>query len=161
MAIDGDRIPSRSFLNCGIPQTKMIRLKTSQGAAAVMRTRLFRFFRLVSAVSKPSGEYIFFGFQNLNRITRAVMEIKDETTPASQGPWKLAIKACGTAKASPAVRAAGQTSFIFLKPQKTASSQKGTRTEKNGSCRPTMALSWRRSRPVTPAKATIGVPSAP
>ncbi len=67
----------------------------------------------------------------------------------------------GTAKAAPATRSAGQTSLIFLKPQKAQMSQKGMRTEKNGSCRPTMALSCRTSRPVTPARAMMGVPSAP
>ena len=67
----------------------------------------------------------------------------------------------GTANETPATSRAGQTSFIFRKPQKAQTSQKGTMSEKNGSCRPTMALSWRTSRPVTPARAMIGVPSAP
>ena len=47
------------------------------------------------------------------------------------------------------------------KPAKAQISQNGTMNEKNGSWRPTMALSWNRSSPVTLASAMSGVPSAP
>ena len=40
-------------------------------------------------------------------------------------------------------------------------SQNGTISEKNGSCRPTIAPSRNGSRPVTLARPAIGVPSAP
>ena len=89
------------------------------------------------------------------------MEQIAATTSTSHGPWKLATRNCGTAKATPATRIAGQISIIALKPTKAQISQNGTMTEKNGSCRPTIAESWRRSRPVTAARTMIGVPSAP
>jgi hypothetical protein len=47
------------------------------------------------------------------------------------------------------------------KPTKAQISQIGTMTEKKGSWRPIMPLSWSRSRPVTAASAITGVPSAP
>ncbi len=66
-----------------------------------------------------------------------------------------------TAKLRPEVRQAGQTSHIALRPAIAQTSQKGTMREKNGSCRPVMAERAWRSRPVTDARTTIGVPSAP
>ena len=89
------------------------------------------------------------------------METTAAPTPASHGPWKFEMRNCGTANETPATTSAGQTSAVFLKPQKAQTSQKGMIREKNGSCRPTIALSCRISRPVTPARATMGVPSAP
>ena len=46
-------------------------------------------------------------------------------------------------------------------PAITAINQKGTITEKNGNCLPTMALKSFSGNPVTAASAIIGVPSAP
>ena len=46
-------------------------------------------------------------------------------------------------------------------PANAHTSQNGTITEKNGSCRPTIALRANRSSPVTLCSAMIGVPSAP
>ena len=65
------------------------------------------------------------------------------------------------AKATPATKAAGQTPIMPLKPAKAHTTQNGTMMEKNGNCRPTMADRSFKSRPVTPLKAMIGVPSAP
>ena len=79
----------------------------------------------------------------------------------SHGPWKFETRYCGTAKVTPATRSAGHTSSMPRKPANAQTSQNGTMTEKNGSCRPIMALSSSRSRPVTPASAMTGVPSAP
>ena len=65
------------------------------------------------------------------------------------------------AKLRPQVRHAGQTSHIFFRPDIAQINQNGTMTEKNGNCRPTIALSCSSGNPVTFAKAIIGVPSAP
>ena len=79
----------------------------------------------------------------------------------SHGPWKLETRYCGSAKATPATRIGGQISTVRRSPAKAATSQNGTTSEKNGSCRPTMPLSSCRSRPVTADSAMMGVPSAP
>ena len=79
----------------------------------------------------------------------------------SHGPWKFDTRNCGTAKLTPAVRHAGQTPIIPRQPANAHTTQNGTRSEKNGSCRPTIAESVCTSRPVTPARAMMGVPSAP
>ena len=84
-----------------------------------------------------------------------------ETTSTSHGPWKLEIRYCGTANEMPATASAGHTSFVFLNPAKTATSQNGIITLKTGSWRPTCAESSCRSSPVTPCSAMSGVPSAP
>ena len=89
------------------------------------------------------------------------METMAATTSTSQGPWKLETRYCGTAKAMPATRRAGNTSSMLRKPTKAQISQIGTMTEKMGSWRPIMPLSSRRSSPVTAASAITGVPSAP
>jgi hypothetical protein len=48
---------------------------------------------------------------------------------------------CEMAKDAPVTRIAGQICIMPLRPAKTQISQKGTSTEKNGSCLPTMAPS--------------------
>ena len=58
-------------------------------------------------------------------------------------------------------RIAGQIASIPRKPAKAQISQKGTISEKKGSCRPIIAERSIRSSPVTPASAITGVPSAP
>ena len=83
------------------------------------------------------------------------------TTSTSHGPWKFDTRNCGIAKLTPATRIAGQISFMPRQPANAQISQNGTRTEKNGSWRPTIAESCSRSRPVTAASAMIGEPSAP
>src|ERR1043166_2840093 len=65
------------------------------------------------------------------------------------------------AKQTPAVRAAGQTPRMPRNPDMAQTTQKGTRTEKNGSWRPTILERSNSSIPVTPCKAMIGVPRAP
>src|ERR1019366_9302850 len=68
---------------------------------------------------------------------------------------------CGMAKVTPATATAGQISFIPLNPAYAHTSQKGTSTEKNGRMRPTWAPRVNSEKPVTAARAMIGVPSAP
>ena len=65
------------------------------------------------------------------------------------------------AKDTPQTRIAGQISIMPRNPAKAQISQNGTISEKNGSCRPTMAPRTYGSNPVTLARPTIGVPSAP
>ena len=77
------------------------------------------------------------------------------------GLMKLEIRNCGTANETPVTRIAGQISIIPRQPAKAQISQNGTISEKNGSCRPTIAPSRNGSSPVTLARPAIGVPSAP
>ena len=65
------------------------------------------------------------------------------------------------AKASPATRQAGQTSSMPRQPDIWTMSQKGTMSEKTGSCRPTMEERASSLRPVTLASVMMGVPRAP
>ena len=60
-----------------------------------------------------------------------------------------------------ATRIAGQISIMPRKPAKAQINQKGTISEKKGSCRPTIALNAFRSKPVTPCNPTSGAPNAP
>ena len=77
------------------------------------------------------------------------------------GLMKFEIRNCGTANETPVTRIAGQMSFMPLQPAKAQISQNGTMSEKNGSCRPTIAPSRNGSMPVTLDSPAIGVPSAP
>ena len=56
---------------------------------------------------------------------------------------------------------AGQISFMPLKPAYAHTSQNGTSTEKKGRMRPTCAPSVNSEKPLTAARAMMGVPSAP
>jgi len=56
------------------------------------------------------------GRQTRIRPTSAAMEQAPEEIPTSQGPWKFDTRNCGTAKASPATSAAGQTPTIPRQP---------------------------------------------
>ena len=66
-----------------------------------------------------------------------------------------------TANDRPVTRMAGQISIMALNPAKAQISQNGTKSEKNGSCRPIIPDSCSRSMPVTADKAMTGVPRAP
>ena len=68
---------------------------------------------------------------------------------------------CMIANVPPAVRQAGQTSIMRRQPTCAATSQNGTMSEKIGNWRPTIALSWCRSSPVSGAIVTSGMPSDP
>lgn len=58
---------------------------------------------------------------------------------------KLDTRYCGTANATPVTRMAGQISHMPLRPAKAQISQNGTSSEKNGNCRPTIAVTSIRS----------------
>ncbi len=66
-----------------------------------------------------------------------------------------------TPKLAPVTKHAGHTPSMPRHPTCAATSQKGTMSEKSGSCRPTIALSESRSRPVMSASVVNGVPSEP
>ena len=65
------------------------------------------------------------------------------------GLMKFEIRNCGIANETPVTRIAGHTSFMPCQPAKAQISQNGTISEKNGSCRPTIAPSRNGSMPVT------------
>jgi len=79
------------------------------------------------------------GFHLVRNQASTTMEIMAESMSTSHGPWKFEIRNCGMAKLTPATRMAGQIAIVLRMPQNVITSQKGTITEKNGSCRPTMA----------------------
>ena len=82
-----------------------------------------------------------FGFQILRKPIRQAMEMSEAPMSTIQGFTKLEIRYCGTANDTPVTRIAGQISFMPFQPANTQISQNGTISEKNGSCRPTMAPS--------------------
>src|ERR1017187_7718978 len=89
------------------------------------------------------------------------MEQAPAVISTSHGPWKFDTRNGATEKASPATSAAGQTPYIPRQPAKAATTQNGTRTEKKGSWRPTIAEIFSASRPVTCSSVVIGIPSDP
>ena len=86
------------------------------------------------------------GCQTLRKQRQAAIETSAATTSTSHGPWKFETRNCGTAKrrrrpGSPARPRACRGS------REGQISQNGTINEKNGSCRPTMALSVEQVEP--------------
>ena len=69
------------------------------------------------------------------------IETMAATMSTSQGPWKFETTNWGIANDRPATRIGGQISSVLRQPTNAVTSQNGTSTEKNGSCRPTMPLS--------------------
>ena len=102
-----------------------------------------------------------FGCQTLRKPIRHAIEISDAPMSTIHGLMKFEIRNCGIANDTPVTRIAGQMSFMPFQPAKAQISQNGTMSEKNGSCRPTIAPSRNGSMPVTLARPAIGVPSAP
>jgi hypothetical protein len=154
--------PFRNALNAGRPQTKTMAERSTHGRHASQTTRpdggaLSSRPGVASSSAGPASR----GVHHRSRRASAAIERTAETTSTSQGPWKFERRYCGTANATPATRAAGHTPAIPRRPAKAATTQNGTRTAKNGSCRPTMAERSITSSPVTAPRARIGVPSAP
>ena len=114
-----------------------------------------------SRVRRAGDVQIRLGCQTLRNRIRQAMEMSDAPMSTIHGLMKFEIRNCGTANVTPVTRMAGQISIIPRKPANTQISQNGTISEKNGSCRPTMAPSTNGSRPVTLERPAIGVPSAP
>src|SRR6266404_9521532 len=79
------------------------------------------------------------GCQILKKPIRHAMQISEAPISTIHGLTKLEIKNWGTAKDTPQTRIAGQMAIMPRHPAKVQMSQNGTMSEKNGSCRPTMA----------------------
>src|SRR6266702_3912799 len=151
-----------------VPQTKTITLRMTQGIQAwVISLRVEvcwtspRAIRACSSSSCPSNFQIFLGCQTSKKPVRQIIETTDAATFTTQGPCRFEIRSCGIAKVTPATRIAGQTSIIPLKPTNAQTSQNGTRMQNGVRMRPAMAERITSLKPVTFAKAMIGVPNAP
>src|SRR6266404_1038518 len=159
----GAEILSRVFFTRGTPQMKTSTLSKIHGSHA------WRILFGLWTVSTNGADadlssgcfHCSFGCQNFSNTATAAIEQIAATISTSHGPWKLAIRNCGIAKASPAVRAAGQTPSMPRKPAIAQTTQNGTINEKNGSWRPTIWDKMTSLMPVTLLRAMIGVPSAP
>ena len=81
------------------------------------------------------------GCQNFNRTTSASMDTSDPAISTTHGPCRLLTRNWVMPKLTPAVRQAGHTSSMRLRPAMAHTSQKGTSTLKKGRMRPTIALS--------------------
>src|SRR5580698_9670915 len=156
-------ILSRTALTEGSPHANTSTLKTAHGTHAFTTSPVRCPWVPLAArsASCPSRPQILFGCHTRSSIVTAAIEQTDAVTSTSHGPWKFETKNCGIAKNTPATNTAGQTSSIPLNPAKVQISQNGTSTEKNGSIRPAIPLSCTRFNPLTPARATRGVPKAP
>ena len=160
----------RRFFTVGKPQANTNTQRISQGIQARTTKPVGWRSNCAAGPSSPLSlswprslvvRQISFGFQTLRNSVRQAMEISAAPTSTSMGPWKLEIRNCGIAKVTPVTRIAGQIPLTPFQPAKAQISQNGTSTEKNGSCRPTIADSASSSRPVTLASVMTGVPSAP
>src|ERR1041385_8263792 len=169
MGIFGAAIPSRKAFVCGKPQMNTTRLRMIQGSQArriadrELRTAdcECRSTESPSLLTPDSCLHMVFGFQTFRNPASAASETKDAATSTNHGPCRFETKNCGTANATPATSIAGQISIIPRKPANAQINQNGTINEKNGSWRPTIALSDFRSNPVTPCSPISGAPNAP
>ena len=94
-----------------------------------------------SLVLRAGESHSSLGCHTRKNAMRQPMQMSDAPTSTIQGLTKFEMTNCGMAKETPQTRMAGQTSFMPRQPAKAQISQKGTMTEKKGSCRPTMAPS--------------------
>src|SRR6266852_2782977 len=79
--------------------------------------------------------------QTLRKPMRQAIDTSEAPISTIHGLMKFEIRNCGTAKETPQTRMAGQICTMPRQPAKAQISQNGTISEKNGSCRPTMAPS--------------------
>src|SRR6266404_1845833 len=148
---------SRARLNDGTPQTKTSTLRRIHGTQAAL-TPLVPIGARNSSSARPcpsargngvprstgrgvalsSSSHFSLGCQTLSNQAVAAIAETEAATSTNHGPWKLAIKNCGIAKAKPAVSAAGHTPSIPRNPAIAQTTQKGIISEKNGSWRPTI-----------------------
>src|SRR5262245_6577332 len=165
------KIGLTAALNQPVPQTSRIAHTMIQGVSAFQTSARVGFtlettgtgaVPAESSCVRSLGEVqTVFGFQIFRKPIRQAIEMSDAPMSTIQGLTKFEIRYCGTANETPVTRIAGQISFMPRKPANTQISQNGTISEKNGSCRPTIAPRRYGSRPVTDASPAIGVPSAP
>ncbi len=93
-----------------------------------------------SSWRRSAGEVqISFGCQILRKPMRQAIDVSEAPISTIHGLMKFEIKNWGTAKDTPQTRIAGQMAIMPRHPAKVQMSQNGTMSEKNGSCRPTMA----------------------
>src|SRR5678815_1408882 len=159
--IFGAENPSSSALICGRPQRKTTTLRMIQGSQAWRTALVLWTWCFELCPSSSDILQIFLGVQNFRKTANAPIEVTAAITSTNHGPWKFETRNCGIAKHTPATRIAGQISSIPRKPANAQISQNGTSNEKNGNCRPTIALRSFSSRPVTLCSPMSGVPSAP
>src|SRR3954452_24972991 len=115
-----------------------------------------------SSLVRSAGEsHSSFGPHTLRKPIRHAIEMSEAPMSTIHGLMKFEMRNCGIANETPVTTIAGQTSFMPFQPAKAQISQNGTISEKNGSCRPTMAPKRNGSMPVTLESPAMGVPSAP
>src|SRR5579864_8363968 len=158
------------FLNCGRPQMNTTTHRMIQGShadhtsACECEWRTVRFSassNVTNSESRVVPTITDFGRHTLRKPARHAIDTSDATMSTSVGPWKLDIRNCGIANATPVISTAGQISIIRLKPANAQISQNGTISEKNGSWRPTIADRSFNGSPVTLCRPSMGVPNAP
>src|SRR5215210_1097688 len=88
---------------------------------------------LLLSAARPVESHISFGRQTFRNSTSAPIEISDEATETSHGPWNCAINSCDAEYVRPATRAAGQIGTMPRKPAKTQTTQNGITTQKGAS----------------------------
>ena len=136
--------PSNLAFTCGSPHTKTTHAEDEPRAPGAKGPRRGA-QRACGATSSPAtrGELPdrFFGCQHAKKQRERRHGHDGRDTSTSHGPWKLETRNCGIANDTPATRMAGQMATMPRHPANAQISQNGTITEKNGSCRPTMALS--------------------
>src|SRR6516225_7568649 len=142
----------------------MIHGSSENHTSAVVGSRagLAGFFVIVAAessrVRRAGDVQTTFGRQILRKPMRQAMEMSEAPISTIHGLMKFEMRNCGMAKETPVTRIAGQISFMPRYPANAQINQNGTISEKNGSCRPTIAPKRNGSRPVTLARPAIGVP---
>src|SRR5947209_1752299 len=115
-----------------------------------------------SSLVRSAGEsQSYLGRHTFRKRMRHAIEIREAPMSTIHGLMKFEIRNCGIANETPVTRMAGQMSFMPFQPANAQISQNGTISEKNGSCRPTIAPKRNGSMPVTLDNPAIGVPSAP
>src|SRR6266542_5003286 len=139
----GAEILSSDDFTFGKPQKNKIRVSRIHGVHA-RRSAAFSQagsdpsrFR-VSSASGTAGEMpaqLSFGLQNFSSTTSATMDETDAIMSTSIGPMRFETRNCGTANATPATSAASQILIMPRKPAIAHTTQNGTMSEKNGSCR--------------------------
>src|SRR5215470_16358963 len=82
-----------------------------------------------------------FGCHTFRNPIRQAIEMSEAPMSTIHGLMKFEIRNCGMANDTPHTRMAGQIAIMPRQPANAQISQNGTMSEKNGSCRPTMAPS--------------------
>ena len=166
----GANRPLSAALTEGRPQMKTKTVRMAQGVQARITSARGCWVTARGAWASPPlfswplsevERQMVLGCHMRRKPTVQTMETMAAMMSTSSGPMKLDTRYCGMAKDTPVTKMMGQISIMALRPAKAQISQNGTSTEKNGSWRPTMAVTSIRSYPWTLASVITGVPSAP